>query len=372
VTRELKLALIVGFSLLLVVTVLISDHLSKAQNSRLSSEIAENPALVKTQPPRERLVAEPPVTPTTDGTRLAMNEQDAPLIPSPGPAPSPVVDEPVMIHQGKDRNEGALSKAIEGDNDLIVPGRGPAKAVPMAGVKTVATGMEDLVNKVAGATGAPQTVPPVPTQPDNQTTKGSSGPDQLPAPKPESVTTKAEASGKVHQVAPGENLSKIARRYYGDSKHWKKIADANPKIVGKNGEVRVGVKITIPELTPAKSEPSPSTPKSMLGAPDRAIAAKEPAKTEPKKELPRTTLKSAETKVAKADRPVVKEPVGKPEAKKASGSYTVRSGDTLSGIAQRELGSVSRVKDIVELNKDSLGKDRAGVRVGQVLRLPKA
>lgn len=371
-TRELKLALIVGFSLLLVVTVLISDHLSKAQNSRLSSEIAENPALVKTQPPRERLVAEPPVTPTTDGTRFAMNDQDAQLIPAPGPAPAPVADEPVTIHQGKDRNDGALSKAFEDDADVITPGRGPAKAVPMAGVKTVATGMEDLVNKVAGATGVPQTVPPVPTQPDNQTTKGSSGPDQLPAPKPESVTTKAEASGKVHQVAAGENLSKIARRYYGDSKHWKKIADANPKIVGKNGEVRVGVKITIPELTPAKSEPSPSTPKSILGVPDRAIATKEPAKTEPKKELPRTTLKSSETKVAKADRPVVKEPVGKPEAKKASGSYTVRSGDTLSGIAQRELGSVSRVKDIVELNKDSLGKDRAGVRVGQVLKLPKA
>ena len=371
-TRELKLALIVGFSLLLVVTVLISDHLSKAQNSRLSSEIAENPALVKTQPPRERLVAEPPVTPSTDGARFAMNDQDSPLIPEPGPAPAPVVEEPVTIHQGKDRNDGALSKAFQGDNDLIVPGRGPAKAVPMAGVKTVATGMEDLVNKVAGATGTPQSQSQIPTQADKPADKPSAGPEQLTPGKPESVVTKAEVSGKVHQVAPGENLSKIARRYYGDSKHWKKIADANPKIVGKNGEVRVGVKITIPELNPVKSEPTPSTPKSMQGAPERAVATKEPVKPEAKKELPRTSLKSSETKVAKADRPVVKEPVGKPEAKKASGSYTVRSGDTLSGIAQRELGSVSRVKDIVELNKDSLGKDRAGVRVGQVLKLPKA
>ena len=278
----------------------------------------------------------------------------------------------MTIHQGKDRNDGALSKAFGGDNDLIVPGRGPAKAVPMAGVKTVATGMEDLVNKVAGAAGAPQPLPQSPQQADNQTVQGSSAPDQLLPGKPESVTTKAEVSGKVHQVAPGENLSKIARRYYGDSKHWKKIADANPKIVGKNGEVRVGVKITIPELNPVKSAPAPSTPKSMQGAPERAIATKEPAKTEPKKDLPRTSLKSPETKVAKADRPVVKEPVGKPEVKKASGSYTVRSGDTLSEIAQRELGSASRVKEIVELNKDSLGKDRAGVRVGQVLKLPKA
>ena len=39
VTREHKLALIIGFSLVLVVGVLISDHFSKARSAQVATEI---------------------------------------------------------------------------------------------------------------------------------------------------------------------------------------------------------------------------------------------------------------------------------------------------------------------------------------------
>ncbi|MCX7806198.1 MAG: LysM peptidoglycan-binding domain-containing protein [Planctomycetota bacterium] len=40
--------------------------------------------------------------------------------------------------------------------------------------------------------------------------------------------TPASDSGKTHTVAKGDTLAGLSRKYYGDEKHWKRIADANP------------------------------------------------------------------------------------------------------------------------------------------------
>ena len=52
-----------------------------------------------------------------------------------------------------------------------------------------------------------------------------------------------------------------------------------------------------------------------------------------------------------------------------AGTYTVAPGDTLSEIAQRELGTYKRWREIVDANP---GLDPAKISVGQVLRLPGA
>src|SRR3954470_12184985 len=70
VTRELKLALIVGFALVLVVTVLISDHLSHARQTELAGNIPAEPIKA----------AEPPA--------IAMGN-DSPPFNEPAPAPTP-------------------------------------------------------------------------------------------------------------------------------------------------------------------------------------------------------------------------------------------------------------------------------------------
>lgn len=51
-------------------------------------------------------------------------------------------------------------------------------------------------------------------------------------------------------------------------------------------------------------------------------------------------------------------------------SYTVKKGDTLSEIAQRELGAASRWKEIFEANRATL-TDPDKIMPGQVLALPK-
>ena len=63
---------------------------------------------------------------------------------------------------------------------------------------------------------------------------------------------------------------------------------------------------------------------------------------------------------------------GKPSAAaapSAAKTYTVKAGDTLSGIAKEHLGSAGAYMKIFELNKDQL-TDPDKIKPGQVLRLP--
>ena len=53
----------------------------------------------------------------------------------------------------------------------------------------------------------------------------------------------------------------------------------------------------------------------------------------------------------------------------AGKTYTVRAGDTLSGIAKEHLGNAGAYMKIFELNKDQL-TDPDKIKPGQILRLP--
>lgn len=62
---------------------------------------------------------------------------------------------------------------------------------------------------------------------------------------------------------------------------------------------------------------------------------------------------------------------GTESAGKAPKFYTVVSGDTLSAIAQRELGDGNRYMEIFEANRNILNNPDA-IDVGQTLRIPQA
>ena len=53
--------------------------------------------------------------------------------------------------------------------------------------------------------------------------------------------------GGIHVVAEGDTLSSIAAKHYGSSKHWQKIADANPAVNPNN--LRIGQALRLPERT---------------------------------------------------------------------------------------------------------------------------
>ncbi|MDO5505217.1 MAG: LysM peptidoglycan-binding domain-containing protein [Pseudoxanthomonas suwonensis] len=56
----------------------------------------------------------------------------------------------------------------------------------------------------------------------------------------------------------------------------------------------------------------------------------------------------------------------------STGSYTVRSGDTLSAIAQQHLGSASKWRAIYDANRELIGDDPDKIHPGQQLTIPAA
>ncbi len=70
-----------------------------------------------------------------------------------------------------------------------------------------------------------------------------------------------------------------------------------------------------------------------------------------------------------ADIKVVAPAGGAASAAAAAKTYTVKAGDTLSGIAKAQLGSAGDYMKIFEANKDQLG-DPDKIKPGQVLKIP--
>jgi nucleoid-associated protein YgaU len=62
-----------------------------------------------------------------------------------------------------------------------------------------------------------------------------------PAPKP-APAPKAE----VYTVVKGDNLSKIAKHFYGDANQWKRIFEANRDVLKDPDKILPGQKLQIP------------------------------------------------------------------------------------------------------------------------------
>ena len=60
-------------------------------------------------------------------------------------------------------------------------------------------------------------------------------------------STTAPAGGKTYTVKKGDNLSKIAKQFYGDPGKWKKIHAANSDKIPNPDLIHPGLQLTIPE-----------------------------------------------------------------------------------------------------------------------------
>lgn len=150
-------------------------------------------------------------------------------------------------------------------------------------------------------------------------------PKTEPTPRRDPVRTRPKTTPVATQtgtwvVKRGETLSGIASKAMGSAKAWPKIAAANPNV--DPNRLMVGAKLVIPTR-------------------DQTVT-------------PKTTPKRNTDKTSKT-------------TPKAGGTYTIRSGDVLSRVAQRELGSAKRWPEIVKLNP-GLNPDR--LIVGKRIQLP--
>jgi len=176
-------------------------------------------------------------------------------------------------------------------------------------------GTADLnINRPFDNLGGPSTANPFPGA-SSQSVVGLPGSSSLPpvgASPISDMPTTPDATGtdRVHVVKRGDTLTEISKRYYGTTRHWQKIKEANQ--VDPDG-LSEGTKLTIPALATTDTASTPAVAPS-------------------------------------GDGPL----------------YVVKKNDTYYKIAKQELGDASRAKEIEKLNKVSA----ADLRPGMKLALP--
>jgi len=331
--REQKLALIVGFALVLVVGVLISDQLSAARRSVDPASGTPGTLQAALEPPADDL-----------GPAFGREFEKRDPIQSRTPAPDSTVlvltngSEGLGLPSESTTLADAASKTLEQMGDLFVQAQnGNSPAMQVDGVPSFDMG-KPLATESA---------------PSEKTILTSEIVE--PAPSDSAVTTvpmrpeKADADVRpvrTHRVQEDETLWSIAKKYYGDGSLANALATYNANRIGKGGVIQVGASLLIPDA-------------EVLGGTSKA--------------KPSTT-----TKVASAEKPAPKasdkSTAKKPEpAKKSTASipktYTVKSGDTLQKISDKFYGTTKRWNDILELNEKVID-DEDGLQVGMVIKLP--
>jgi nucleoid-associated protein YgaU len=194
----------------------------------------------------------------------------------------------------------------------------PARTAPEALYR------ETLPVDPLGDDGAITDLEPVPAPGEMPVLRAPQPPPEPPpsTPEPERTPPAApEAGARRYTVQPGDTLSEIASRELGTVRRMGEILALNPDL-----------------------DPDRVVVGRVLDLPGTADAARGPSSPDPRGVRP--------------------EPSG---AAPAARRYTVREGDTLTGIASRELGGVGRMDEILDLNR---GLDPDRVLVGQVLLLP--
>lgn len=213
VTRETKLALIIGFALVMVVGVLISDHLA-ASNRTPIADLTTGPAGAAASTETARATGSRPATERS-------SQRDATTRPTRLVPTQPLV----QLNQGSTRSSQPGSQTGRSRSTF-------AEAIERARDSVDSIG--DLFN------------------PATRTSPAAGSP---------AATGQSRAPPTVwHTVVENESLWEIAKAYYGRGSRWSEIAAANPGRVGADGAVREGVKIKIPGGQTAPVVASTPTP----------------------------------------------------------------------------------------------------------------
>ncbi len=338
-TREHKLALIVGFAFVLVVGVLLSDHFSSARKTQpkgdllsLGSREAGSATMSLDQPSASRL-----------GERVNMgSSQDRPFV---LPEKNPRV--PTAVSGAWGTSQGQVGRPV--NDPLAAQDDGYAAFTDDRNVRPMTASEADTLaqyfdppqviamvppTNLSGAAGGAERANFNPLAVETSTVPGGVVPglsnftrDRL---AETDVATREQPKARTYTAREGDSLYAIARRELGDGTKWLAVRDLNRKLVGDEGEyLQPGMKLVLPGAAKAETvAPSP------VGSGQSASSTR---------------------------------PVKTPTA--GGNTYTVQRGDVLSVIAQKTLGSARRWPEIVAANRGSI-EDPETLSVGMVLKIP--
>lgn len=303
-TKQTKIGLFVGMACVLLIAILVSDYLSRAgqQTGPGLTDLAGGSAN-----PLDSRIA--------DGNHDLMAVSPRTNRPVPQPGEIPPGSNPHL-------------------NWTDPSGRSPG----------VSDDSRDPVGPLLG-TRHRQGVYPMPSQPPNPVAAVSPRPrfsdrsDEDRTDVPRVTANRSEnptrSAAQIHHVGENENLSTIARHYYGKASLWRKVYQANRNVIRDPNFVRTGVRLVIP-----LPDSEPSATAGRVSA-DRTRTA--------------TSGGTRARRIAESSR---------------LDSYTIRSGDTLSHLAQRFYGTQRAMTKLHELNKDRIS-DPNVLQIGMTIRVPK-
>lgn len=298
-TRETKVGLLVGLAIILLIGIIVSDHLSVAQHQQAANltQFAQQ-AQQSVAPAAPPSATTNPVSAVTPAAGYPNPQQASPSNPArPLPLPADAVQP-----TDQNRNPNGIPRPYDTQSYLMAGDVRPS-VLTLSHTDTAEAAVVQQASWATTPSVAPQTSP----------------------------RNVGAAQPAVHYVDAGETLWQIAQKYYGDGHHWRVIADANPKAIQSNGNVRGGVRLVIPNKA------------NLVGV------VVEDADMPNSRRDPRTT--------------------DQPTAATTGQTIRVRAGDSLHALAELHLGSASRWRAIYDANRDSLKRPEQ-LRTGMKLRLP--
>lgn len=401
-TRETKVGLLVGMGIILLIGIIISDHLSVVQQqdpAQLTGFAGQTQRSIHLEAvePAHRLPPLPvqpmPMRPAEAATEAApppaatdLREQFRPVEPLPQ----------ALAIDSLRRDSGALAEPAQRAGQ---PVEQMARALPPQAPATDLAPSFESRRLVLSQEAPPQTGWPIP-----EVSSANQASSLAAADGERAVQRDQDANGTpvIHYVKKGETLYQIAQRYYGNGEQWRLIAEHNPGKVMANGHVNENVRLVIPNLpasplgdafVPVGRERAVRVDQLARAGRARTIEVKpgdtlmglaakhlgSQARWEDLLAANRDKLSSPEALQAgmtltlpaddAGDRKRASDSRSTVASASASRTYTVRSGDTLSQIAQRVLGDKARWRDLYQANRDKL-KNPDRLQAGLVLRIP--
>ncbi len=204
-TRESKLALIIGFVLVLVVGVLVSDHFSQANNMLIDKQDQQQAGIVA------------PITDLGQQEKQGLND-----------AIDNAVGDRRFAQSNPNRNSG-----------LSDP-RGESYANNTNSEYSLLDDAFDGVKNRINQTNFP------PAEISNSSRTRRQQSDSIPNPGSSTTRTLAPVTHKFHTVVSGDSLIKIARRTLNDGERWKQIHELNADILGPDAILQIGMRLKLP------------------------------------------------------------------------------------------------------------------------------
>jgi LysM repeat protein len=229
--REHKLALVLGFGLLLFVGILLSDHFSAVDRPASSMLVSHESTPARPGPSsiqpmsavREGVIAHRQYGLTEDFDNLGKGAEGAtPLAPG-TPAPGAVATRTHVI--GKGDTIASIAQREYGTKALAQKLYEHNRAA-IGNPRSMKIGTRIELPSIEVLTGQPGVEPVQPALPE---------PDSTPS------------AGRCYTVKAGDNLGSIAKSQLGSTKRWQDLLAANSKVLRDPKQLKPGMTLVIPE-----------------------------------------------------------------------------------------------------------------------------